>query len=136
MASVATEGFRELAAQLRSAVDRADPVVSVGLAYLEFALAKRGLFRLMFGPLLAQRRTYPALHAAAVEAFAIIERAGLVDAQAERREDTQALAAWGLIHGLASLFIENVVPAQDAKRIAQQVLAHAGRSTEKDSASA
>ena len=136
MASVAIEGFRELTAALQSAVNGPDPAISVGLAYLDFALAKRGLFRLMFGPLLAQRRTYPALHAAAVEAFGIIERAGLAGARADRREDTQALAAWGLIHGLASLFIENVVPVQDAKRIAQQVLAHAGRNQEKDAASA
>jgi AcrR family transcriptional regulator len=136
MASVAIEGFHELTAALQSAVKGPDPAVSVGLAYLEFALAKRGLFRLMFGPLLAKRKTYPALHAAAVETFGIIERAGVFGPEAERREDTEAVAASGLIHGLASLFIENVVPARDAKRIAQQVLAQASRNPDNDSAGA
>ena len=50
MASVAAEGFKELTQSLRAAEDGRHPGIDVGLAYLEFALAKPGLFRLMFGP--------------------------------------------------------------------------------------
>ena len=136
MATVAIEGFKELTAALRLAASEAGPAVAVGLAYLEFALARRGLFRLMFGPLLAQRRVYPALHTAAVEAFRVIECAGRSSDQLETRDDTESLATWSLIHGLASLFIENVVPPDDAKRLAEQILANVGRNAEMEPAAA
>ena len=48
LASVAAEGFRELAAAMKAAVDDHEPLIGVSLAYVEFALQKRGLFRLMF----------------------------------------------------------------------------------------
>jgi AcrR family transcriptional regulator len=125
MASVAVEGFHELTAALEAAAAAGpDPMVAVGLAYLEFALCKRGMFRLMFGPLLAQRSKYPGLHTAADAAFGVIERAGL-SGDPEDHKDTAGLAAWGLIHGLSALFIENLVPTPDARQLAQQVFAGA-----------
>ena len=132
MASVAVEGFRELTAALKTAVTEPDPVVAIGLAYLEFALTKRGMFRLMFGPLLAQRTKYPSLRAAADAAFEVIEHAGVSEQDPQSHADTAGMAAWGLIHGLSSLFIENVVPAPDARLLAQQIFtsaSHAGTKT-------
>ena len=125
MATVAVEGFQELTAALQAAVDGPDPAIAIGLAYLEFALAKRGMFRLMFGPLLAQRTKYPALRAAATAAFEVIEGAGLVGHEPKEFQDTAAMAAWGLIHGLSSLFIENVIPAADARQLALDILSNA-----------
>ena len=125
MASVAVEGFHELTAALEVAANQPNPIVAVGLAYLDFALSKRGMFRLMFGPLLAQRSKYPGLHTAADAAFGVIERAGL-SGDPEDHKDTAGLAAWGLIHGLSALFIENLVPTPDARQLAQQVFAGAG----------
>ena len=74
MATVATEGFRELAAELWAAADEPDPAIAVGLVYVEFARTRQGLFRLMFGPLLALGEKYPALRKAAEEAFEAVER--------------------------------------------------------------
>jgi Bacterial regulatory proteins, tetR family len=54
LASVAAEGFRELVATMEIGATESDPLRGVGLAYVEFALQKRGLFRLMFGPILYQ----------------------------------------------------------------------------------
>ncbi len=125
MATVAVEGFQELTAALQAAVDGPDPAVAVGLAYLEFALAKRGMFRLMFGPLLALKTKYPALRNAANAAFQVIEGAGLVAHEPKEHRDTAAMAAWGLIHGLSSLFIENVIPAADARQLAVNILSTA-----------
>jgi AcrR family transcriptional regulator len=124
MASVAVEGFHELTTALEVAAAQLDPMVAVGLAYLEFALAKRGMFRLMFGPLLAQRSKFPALRTAAEAAFGVIERAGL-SGEPDSHKDTAGMAAWGLIHGLSALFIENLVPAPDARELAQQIFAGA-----------
>ncbi len=127
LATVAVEGFQELTSALQAAVDGPEPAVAVGLAYLDFALAQRGLFRLMFGPLLAQRRKYPAMNSAAAAAFAVIERAGLVDEGPNAQQNATAMAAWGLIHGLSALFIENVVPAPDVRRLAREIFSHASR---------
>jgi AcrR family transcriptional regulator len=59
LASVATEGFRELAAAMEEAAAGTDQLTGAGLAYVKFALQKRGLFRMMFGPILAERRNIP-----------------------------------------------------------------------------
>jgi AcrR family transcriptional regulator len=64
LASIATEGFRELAAAMEEAAAETDPLTRARLAYVDFALQKRGLFRMMFGPILAERTKYPELAAA------------------------------------------------------------------------
>ena len=122
MASVAVEGFRELTTALKAAAEQPDPAIAIGLAYVEFALSKRGLFRLMFGPLLARRKKYPALHEAATAAFAVIEGSGLIGREPQKDEDAAAMAAWGLIHGLSALFIENVLPEPQVRPLAQAIL--------------
>ena len=55
LASVAAEGFRELAAAMDAVASGSDPLGGIGLAYFDFALRKRGLFRLMFSPILVER---------------------------------------------------------------------------------
>ena len=70
LASVATEGFRDLAAAMQGAAAEADPLTRARLAYVQFALQKRGLFRMMFGPILAERAKYPELSAA----FNVVQR--------------------------------------------------------------
>ena len=129
LASVAAEGFRELTAALESGVEGPDPLIGLGLAYVEFALQKRGLFRLMFGPILVERAKYPALNEAAKAAFDCVQRvASGVDGG--RQEDNAAsMAAWGLVHGLSSLFIDDLVPPSRARVLAEEIL-HAGAKPE------
>ena len=131
MASVAAGGFQELAVALQAAAKEPDPETAIGLAYVEFALTKRGLFRLMFGPLLAQKAEYPKLHAAAAAAFEIIQGAGLVGKEPEGRDDSERLAAWGLIHGLSSLFIENLIPEANLRPMAAEILRNAKRAADR-----
>ena len=64
LASLAAEGFRELAAAMQSGTKGTTPLTRAGLAYVDFANRNRGLFRLMFGPVLAERLKYPTLQAA------------------------------------------------------------------------
>ena len=63
------------------------PSSGAGLAYIEFANQNRGLFRLMFGPVLAERSKYPALQAASagVEAMLVRGVADLDSAAAQRQ---------------------------------------------------
>ena len=100
LASVAAEGFRELTAAMEAAANGPDPLISLGLAYVEFALQKRGLFRLMFGPVLVERAKYPALNEAATAAFACVQRAASGAGGGRQEDNAASLAAWGLVHGL------------------------------------
>lgn len=126
LASVAAEGFHELADTLRASSDSRDPLIDVGLAYVEFALQKRGLFRLMFGPLLADRAKYPTLNDAVDEAFGFLQQV-TTGAEGKPHDGNPAtVAAWGLVHGLSSLFIDGLVPESQARIMAEQILSRTG----------
>src|SRR5262245_57949686 len=71
LAAVAAEGFRAFGAALTAAASNPTPLAAMGLAYVRFALAHRGLFRLMFGPGIPDRDRHPELAAAADRAFAV-----------------------------------------------------------------
>lgn len=104
--------MRAMAASSTTADAPVDALEAAGRAYLEYACAHRGWFRLCFsadlqdaglsaGPQAA------ALGAAAGEAEALLKRhlARVVDASVV---DDHYRAYWGLVHGLAGLVIERV----------------------------
>jgi AcrR family transcriptional regulator len=122
LASVAAEGFRELAAAMETGATESDPLRAVGLAYVEFALQKRGLFRLMFGPILLQRARYPELDEAARAVFGLLQRVTVSSNDGPRQDNSAGMAAWGLVHGLSSLFIDGLVPETYARGMANQIL--------------
>ncbi len=123
LASLAAEGFRELAATMRSATRGANPLTRAGLAYIEFAHQNRGLFRLMFGPVLAERAKYPTLQAATAGVEALL-LGGVADVDQRPLEDNHAaMAAWGLVHGLAHLIVDGFFPAARATAQAEEILA-------------
>jgi AcrR family transcriptional regulator len=97
LASVAAEGFRELAAAMEGAATGSDPLVGVGLAYFDFALQKRGLFRLMFGPILVERAKYPELNDAAGAVFGLLQRIAVGADEWPCEDDVAGMAAWGLV---------------------------------------
>jgi len=123
LASIAAEGFQELAAAMQGATRGANPLIRAGLAYIEFADQNRGLFRLMFGPVLAERTKYPALLAASTDVEAMLVR-GVADLDPRPLNDNHAaMAAWGLVHGLAHLIVDGFFPATRAKVQAEEILA-------------
>ncbi len=119
LAAVAAKGFLELAAGLRAAASGPDPAIAVGLAYVDFALASRGLFRLMFGQTLRQKDKYPELSGAIAQAQDAMGHSGSIDVE------SHVLAAWGLCHGLSVLLIGNLAPNVDARALAQRILSEA-----------
>ena len=113
----------ELAAAMQNATRGANPLTRAGLAYIEFANQNRGLFRLMFGPILAERTKYPALLAASTDVEAMLVR-GVTDLDPRPLNDNHAaMAAWGLVHGLAHLIVDGFFPAARAKVQAEEILA-------------
>ena len=117
LASVAAEGFRELAAAMEGAAAETDPLTGARLAYVQFALQKRGLFRMMFGPILAERAKYPELSAA----FDVVQRM-VTGLEGPPEESPAAIAAWGLVHGLSALFVDSLVPEARAGRLAEEII--------------
>jgi AcrR family transcriptional regulator len=106
LTALAAEGFRRfLAAQAaREAVAAADPrsqIVAAGLGYIDFALARPALFRLMFG----SRRPdfgHDDLTAAAQAAYGHLEAQTFA---AGGRSAQDVAAAWAVAHGLADLMV-------------------------------
>jgi AcrR family transcriptional regulator len=134
VAAVAEQGFRELMAEAQAAQAEAGSDVllrfhAVGLAYLRFALAHPGQFRVMFGAEAAAdpavRSAEAAVFALAVNEIASAQRQGLI-APGDPQE--MALLAWSTAHGLAVLTIDGLVQwvgldAADPERLARRITA-------------
>ena len=131
VAAVAAEGFGRLARTMNAAALRASPgdatarIRALGVGYVRFALARPALLRLMFGPPLIRRADYPALDAAAKEAYAMIataiaERLSAPLHGAEAGAAT--IAAWALVHGLSQLLIDGQIAPELCGGLARQAL--------------
>jgi AcrR family transcriptional regulator len=124
LAALREEGFGALAEACRAALVAAGPddvrarVRALGEAYVRFAVGHPHHFRLMLYDPLGGEGPAPAREPGG--AFALLQgsleearAAGVVRADLPTREI--ALAAWALVHGLASLMVERHVPADEAR---------------------
>jgi AcrR family transcriptional regulator len=125
LACIAAEGFRELVAAMARGTRGPTPLSRAGLAYIEFAQNNRGLFRLMFGPVLAERAKYQGLQAATDAVGDLLLRDVADLDQRPLDHNAAAIAAWGLLHGLSHLFVEGFVPSAQAAALAEEILAKA-----------
>jgi hypothetical protein len=112
---------------METGVTESDPPRAVSLAYVDFALQKRGLFRLMFGPILVERAKYPDLNEAASVVFGSLQRVAVSAGEWPREDNAAGMAAWGLVHGLSSLFIDGLVPEWRARGLANEILVQTPR---------
>jgi AcrR family transcriptional regulator len=125
LAAIAVRGFLAFGEALGAAAEGADrPLAAMGQAYIRFALARPGRFRLMFGPAgIADRSRYPELKAAAnrthEQLVAAVGRRhpGAADAELE----IAAIASWALVHGLAHLLLDGMLPGVDPEAIARAI---------------
>ena len=118
---IALEGFRKFAAVM-GAPARADEdsenCVRLCERYVDFAIANKGHFRVMFRADLCQMHESPETEKAADDAFAT-----LLDAVSEMVGDSasldeirvQATAMWSLAHGLATLIIDGPLETKIGK---------------------
>ncbi len=114
LAAVATEGFRALRVALQDSWDLAGHgragFAAQGLAYVHFALANPGHYRVMFGGFVAKADCDPDLTTEASGAFGVL-LAALAELQQQklvRAGDPEALAlfVWSTVHGVAMLAID------------------------------
>jgi AcrR family transcriptional regulator len=117
LAALALRGFEAFGAAMAAAAAAGEvpPHVARGRAYIRFALARPGRFRLMFGPLLARSAAHPALCDAAHAAFAAL--------RAHAGDGDAALRSWGMVHGLAHLLLDQAIPeAGEAEALIERLI--------------
>ncbi|MEZ0064494.1 AcrR family transcriptional regulator [Streptacidiphilus sp. MAP12-20] len=123
VSAVATVGYRELAADLAAAhptPSTPDELASAAVAYVQFALRRPALFRVMFGE---PCDTDDAERVAATAA--ISDYVGAIVGRTFPGSDPEALATavWGLVHGLAVLHLDGKLDATDPAAVAPRVRA-------------
>ena len=120
LTAVAAEGF----ALLGKALAEADDFAATGVAYVRFATTHPGHFAVMFRPVLYHRDD-PAVVAARDRTTAMLRRGA---AQAFGDDDRlPALAAWSLVHGMATLIIDGALELDPGTDIASLARAAALR---------
>ena len=114
--AIALEGFAKLGEALEDARSAPAGLQAEALleAYVEFALANTGHFRVMFRRDLCEMENDPELKGLADTAFdALVDHVQITLGEAASIEDirARATAMWSLAHGLATLLIEG--PLED-----------------------
>jgi AcrR family transcriptional regulator len=123
MSAVATVGYRELAESLARAhpsPSTADDLAAVAVAYVQFALQRPALFRVMFGEPCDRDSTE---RLAATEAIAGYVTAMVRHAFPGADPDALATAVWALVHGLAFLHLDGKLEASNQEAVAARVRA-------------
>lgn len=128
LAAIAERGFAALADDMAAAQspDMRERMLDICEAYVRFALRSPERFRLMFGPLLAQKHKHPQLQQSAERSFGVLLQAAIQCSASEGVEI--ALCGWSLAHGYAQLAIDGVintlpVPVPDARELARRFAA-------------
>jgi AcrR family transcriptional regulator len=105
LVELAIEGFEELRAEIVAAASGAgladERISEIGAAYMRFVARRPALARLMFGPQLPNRDSFPDLGTAA-------DSIG-TEIGAALNDTALGLAVWAAVHGLAMLILENVI---------------------------
>ncbi|MCT2278357.1 TetR/AcrR family transcriptional regulator [Micromonospora chalcea] len=104
LTAFATQGFDLLADALRQA---GDDLLDTGVAYVGFAVRHRAHFDVMFRPEL-YRADDPELTAARARSGDVLR--DRVTRRTGREPDTDALAAWSIVHGFATLWLSGALP--------------------------
>jgi AcrR family transcriptional regulator len=121
VSAVAAVGYRELAERLAAAhplPSNPEQLASVAVAYVQFALERPALFRIMFGEPCDRDSDERVAATTAVSVYVrgIVERV-FPDSDAE----PLATAIWALVHGLAFLHLDGKLVAPNPAAVAERV---------------
>jgi AcrR family transcriptional regulator len=107
LTAVAAQGYRMLTKELRDARDSDRGFLEVGVAYVRFAVTHRAHFEVMYRPEL-YRPDDPAVRDARAGAAVLLYGT----ASPDTGQLAAGAAAWSLVHGLATLWLNGNLPAQ------------------------
>jgi deoxyribodipyrimidine photolyase-like uncharacterized protein len=119
---VAVEGYHLLGETLREVYRATGSFLEVGVAYVRFAVGHRAYFEVMYRPELYDPTDEDLLHARSAAAL-VLYGTGTPDLE----QVSDGVAAWALVHGIATLWINGNLPRQlgdDPERIARMVAPH------------
>jgi AcrR family transcriptional regulator len=123
VSAVAVVGYRELAGRLAAAhpsPSTPEQLARVAVAYVQFALERPALFRIMFGEPCDRDSDERVAATAAVSLYVReIVRRSFPQADA----DALATAIWALVHGLAFLHLDGKLDARSPAVVADRVSA-------------
>jgi AcrR family transcriptional regulator len=118
IAAISTEGYRMLYERLDAAVQRyhADPLrqlVEAAWAYVSFAINDPDHFKVTFSGIIEMEKDYPAFVEMSQKTFGLVvqiieacQSAGILK---PGPPDVMAVSVWSLVHGIASLRIEDQI---------------------------
>lgn len=107
LASVAAQGYAELASAFRDAAGAPNTICALGEAYLRFARAQPEMYRLMFtSELIRQGKVDPDLRATSAETYASLRAVVAAELGDEDRAGAVSALVWSQLHGLAMLLVD------------------------------
>jgi AcrR family transcriptional regulator len=124
LTAVAAEGFERLTATLREAYQTTGSFVEVGVAYVRFAVTHRAHFEVMFRPELYRTDDPDLVRARDAARSLLYPPAAAVASSPDGDQVRAAVAAWSLVHGLATLWLNRNLPPQlgdDPEQITREV---------------
>jgi AcrR family transcriptional regulator len=122
LTAVAAQGYRMLAEELQHARDARRSFLEVGVAYVRFAVSHRAHFEVMYRPELYRPDDAEVREARAATAVLLY---GTSSPDAARL--AAGAAAWSLVHGLATLWLNGNLPEQlgnDPEEITRLIAPH------------
>lgn len=120
LAAVGQRGFKRLREaieqRLEGVLNHRERLHAVGAAYVKFAQDNPHLFRLMFGPLMAEDSPYEDLSLHCQECFAVLMEV-ISEGQAAGvfkmgNAEIMAKTAWTMVHGVAHLAIDGQLESE------------------------
>lgn len=127
LTAIAAEGFLTLARELTAEYAKTGSFLEVGVAYVRFAVHHRAFFAVMFRPELYHGDD-PALNEARSHAReALYGPVSELPPEVAREPYEAGLAAWSMVHGLATLLLAGNLPAEagrDPGEIARSVASY------------
>ncbi len=127
LTAVAAEGFALLAADLHAAEQRTGSYREMGVAYVQFAVTHRAHFAVMFRPELYHADDPAVVTARAATEALLYGPAGRLSADPTVNPLEAGVAAWALVHGVATLYLNGALPPQlgdDPNQIARALTAY------------
>ena len=124
LTAVAVDGFERLAATLREAYQTTGSFLEVGVAYVRFAVTHRAHFEVMFRPELYRTDDPELVRARDAARSLLYPPAAAVASSPDGDQVRVAVAAWSLVHGLATLWLDRNLPPQlgdDPEQITREV---------------
>jgi AcrR family transcriptional regulator len=118
IAAISTEGYRMLyerieAASRRHQGDPARQLVEASWAYIRFAMDHPAHFKVTLSGVMEKEKEYPAFVEMTQQTFALV--VGIIAACQQNGilkagpADVTAVSVWSLVHGIASLYIEDQI---------------------------